>query len=110
MATRALTRLRSPADPGPVRRVLTRPIELGPLQRALTQPIEYDAVRRRLWIMGQRCHHGATGAVLTAAGVAGLAAGRQRGCAALAWAGSLMMVHDWKDRGMWFQPGHGSQP
>ncbi len=30
--------------------------------------VEYDALRRRLWIRGQRCHHGATGSV-----VAGLA-------------------------------------
>ena len=29
--------------------------------------IHYDAERRRLWIAGQRCHHGATGALLAAA-------------------------------------------
>jgi hypothetical protein len=26
--------------------------------------MHYDRVRRRLWICGQRCHHGATGALL----------------------------------------------
>ena len=26
--------------------------------------VEYDALSRRLWIFGQRCHHGATGSVV----------------------------------------------
>ncbi len=52
---------------------------------------EYDAERRRLWILGQRCHHGLTGTLL-------------------AMTGTLLMVHDWKDRTMWFQLGHGTQP
>ncbi len=51
----------------------------------------YDAERRRLWILGQRCHHGMTGSLLAAVGAA-------------------LMVHDWKDRTIWFQPGHGTQP
>jgi len=50
------------------------------------KPIHYDGVRRRLWIYGQRCHHGATGAVLTFAGAVGVA----------------LMAHDWKDRSVWF--------
>lgn len=50
------------------------------------RPIHYDAVRRRVWIYGQRCHHGATGAFLTALGVA-------------------LMAHDWKDRPVWFRRG-----
>jgi hypothetical protein len=25
-------------------------------------------------------------------------------------AGSVLMIHDWKDRSMWFELGHGSQP
>jgi hypothetical protein len=25
-------------------------------------------------------------------------------------AGSALMIHDWKDRSIWFEPGHGSQP
>jgi hypothetical protein len=48
--------------------------------------LRYDATRRRLWIAGQRCHHGATGAVLLLAGV-------------------ILMAHDWKDRAVWFARG-----
>jgi hypothetical protein len=74
--------------------------------------IHYDGKRKRVWIRGQRCHHGATGAVLTAAAVGGLAAARISPpvTVALAATGSLLMVHDWKDRGMWFKRGHGTQP
>jgi hypothetical protein len=49
-------------------------------------PLRYDATRRRLWISGQRCHHGATGAMLAALGCA-------------------LMLHDWHDRGEWFRKG-----
>ena len=72
----------------------------------------YDAARRRLWLFGQRCHHGAGGAVLTAAG-ATLAAARvaaPAACLPLAAMGALLMAHDWKDRTMWFERGSGSQP
>lgn len=48
--------------------------------------LRYDAERRRVWICGQRLHHGLTGALLTAAGIA-------------------MMVHDRRDRSIWFRPG-----
>ena len=48
--------------------------------------LRYDAERRRVWICGQRLHHGLTGAVLTAAGIA-------------------LMVHDRRDRSIWFRPG-----
>jgi hypothetical protein len=74
--------------------------------------IEYDVARRRRWLFGQRCHHGGAGAVLTAAAVGGLVATRISPpvTVALAATGSLLMVHDWKDRGMWFQPGYGTQP
>jgi hypothetical protein len=74
--------------------------------------IEYDAVRRRLWLFGQRCHHGATGAVLAGVALTGLlAAGLrpQRGLGALAATGGLLMVHDWKDRSLWFEPGRQAQ-
>lgn len=73
----------------------------------LRRPIEYDAVRRRLWLFGQRCHHGATGAVLAGVALAGLTAARYRprGLGALAATGGLLMVHDWKDRSVWFAPG-----
>jgi hypothetical protein len=52
----------------------------------LRKPFHYDRTRRRLWIRGQRCHHGATGLLLAATGL-------------------LLMVHDWKDRGAWFARG-----
>ena len=38
--------------------------------------LTYDGTRRRLWIGGQRCHHGATGALLTAGAAVGFAAAR----------------------------------
>jgi hypothetical protein len=50
-----------------------------------------DIERRRIWIAGQRVHHGMTGALL-------------------ALAGTLLMAHDWKDRPIWFQRGAGRQP
>jgi hypothetical protein len=48
--------------------------------------IHYDSHRKRLWIRGQRCHHGATGALL---GLVGL----------------VLMAHDWRDRTVWFRRG-----
>jgi acyl dehydratase len=53
------------------------------------KPIHYDRVRHRLWIFGQRCHHGATGMFLTFCGAVGVA----------------LMAHDWKDRSVWFARG-----
>ena len=50
-----------------------------------------DVPRRRVWICGQRVHHGLTGVLLAAAGTA-------------------LMAHDWKDRPMWFERGAGHQP
>lgn len=70
-------------------------------------PIHYDAARRRLWILGQRCHHGATGAVMAAAAAAGLAATRvgiRAGVTLLTTAG-VLMAHDWHDRSHWFERG-----
>ena len=46
----------------------------------------YDPATRRLWILGQRVHHGPTGIVLAALGAA-------------------LVAHDWKDRPVWFQRG-----
>ncbi|HEU4974983.1 MAG TPA: hypothetical protein VFT50_07810 [Baekduia sp.] len=69
--------------------------------------VHYDSEHRRLWIAGQRCHHGATGALLTCLAATTLVA-RQRSVLRLATllaAGSALMVHDWHDRGVWFQPG-----
>lgn len=71
--------------------------------------VHYDAMRRRLWIAGQRCHHGATGALLTTAGAL-LALRRQRAMLALVATGSALMVHDWHDRALWFQRGWQAQP
>ena len=82
--------------------------------------VEYDSLTHRLWILGQRCHHGATGSLLTAAAFLALIRDpfvihrpivRPRSAVALAAAsGALMMVHDWKDRSIWFERGRGSQP
>ena len=80
---------------------------------AALRPIHYDAVRRRLWICGQRCHHGATGAILTAVGAVGAIASlkplRPLGTVALLATGTVLMAHDWKDRPHWFERGSGSQ-
>jgi hypothetical protein len=79
---------------------------------SLRRPVHYDAVRRRLWIFGQRCHHGATGAFLTAAAATALVTSLvdARRAVTLAATGSLLMAHDWHDRTMWFQRGWGTQP
>ena len=53
--------------------------------------IGYDPHRHRLWVCGQRVHHGMTGALLAAAGTA-------------------LMAHDIKDLAMWFQRGPQNQP
>lgn len=53
--------------------------------------VHYDAVRRRLWLRGQRCHHGVTGLLLAMTGVA-------------------LVAHDWHDRQIWFERGWGTQP
>ena len=67
--------------------------------------IHYDGARRRVWIGEQRCHHGATGAVLAGAGVVGLIALRTPALSAIVAAGGLLMVHDWHDRAVWFSRG-----
>jgi hypothetical protein len=74
--------------------------------------VEYDALRRRLWIFGQRCHHGAGGSLVAAAACLGLAIERQPSPAltGLAAAGGLLMAHDWSDRSIWFERGYGTQP
>jgi hypothetical protein len=77
--------------------------------------LEYDRSSRRLWIIGQRCHHGATGSIVATSACAGLVSGRlrtssrPRSLLALVLAGSALMVHDWKDRSVWFERGRGSQ-
>jgi hypothetical protein len=80
--------------------------------------VEYDSLRRRLWIRGQRCHHGATGSVVAALACAGLIAKplvlhRQPPVPPLVFlaaAGGALMAHDWKDHSIWFERGYGTQP
>jgi hypothetical protein len=66
-----------------------------------------DPQLRRVWVGGQRLHHGLTGFAVATAGLAQLAARRTEASRAIAWtlAGALLMAHDWKDRGVWFQRG-----
>jgi hypothetical protein len=87
--------------------------------QAVKKMVEYDALRRRLWILGQRCHHGATGSVLAAIACLALVSDpaqitkpivKPRSALALAVAsGAALMAHDWKDRSIWFERGRGSQ-
>lgn len=79
---------------------------MEPLNHSL---VHYDAARRRLWIHGQRCHHGATGALIAA--TAPFLA-KRLGAAALALmaTGTVLMVDDWHDRSIWFQRGWQDQP
>jgi len=74
--------------------------------------VEYDAIRRRVWILGQRCHHGATGTVVAAIACLGMAVERhgRPPLLALAATGSVLMAHDWRDRSLWFERGRGTQP
>jgi hypothetical protein len=74
-------------------------------KRRPPKPLHYDAKRRRLWIRGQRCHHGATGALMAGAGIVGLAALRVPAIGAVVAAGGVLMVHDWHDRRVWFARG-----
>jgi hypothetical protein len=66
-----------------------------------------DPQLRRVWVGGQRLHHGLTGFAFAAAGLAQLATHRAEASRAIAWtlAGGLLMAHDWKDRAVWFQRG-----
>ncbi|MEA2372108.1 MAG: hypothetical protein QOH12_2502 [Solirubrobacteraceae bacterium] len=97
---------------------MTRPIE-HPHQ----PPVHYDFARHRLWILGQRCHHGAVGAILAASAWAWIASDptvagrhdptRQAHSASpaimLAGAAGALMAHDWKDHALWFERGAGTQ-
>ena len=69
------------------------------------KPLHYDATQHRLWIRGQRCHHGATGAMLATLGLLGLLARRSPALTGLVAAGGALMAHDWRDRAMWFTRG-----
>ncbi len=69
--------------------------------------VGYDAARRRVWVAGQRLHHGMTGALLASLGISGLAADLLTVQGGLEWTliGSVLMAHDWHDRSIWFQRG-----
>jgi len=85
--------------------------------------IQYDPARHRLWILGQRCHHGAAGVLLAATGGALLGAKRslapsRRSIAeahaasraiVIASLGGILMLHDRKDHAIWFERGVGTQ-
>jgi hypothetical protein len=87
---------------------------------SLRKLVEYDGLRHRLWILGQRCHHGATGTVVAGAAFLALLtadvtpvvrpnSSPRSALALVAAGGALMMAHDWKDRSIWFERGRGSQ-
>jgi hypothetical protein len=67
----------------------------------------FDPARRRLWVGGQRLHHGLTGTALAGAGVTQLLVRRSATTRLIPWllAGGALMAHDWKDRGVWFRRG-----
>lgn len=67
--------------------------------------IGFDPDLRRLWIGGQRLHHGATGIALAGVAVANLLTRRSPRGLAYLLAGSAMVAHDWKDRSLWFRRG-----
>jgi hypothetical protein len=66
-----------------------------------------DPQLRRLWVGGQRLHHGLTGIAVVTTGLAQLATRRTEPSRAIAWtlAGGILMAHDWKDRAVWFRRG-----
>ncbi len=85
---------------------------MGPVIRhSPPKVVEYDGIRRRLWILGQRCHHGATGSLVAAAACVGMVVERHTRTPflALAATGGALMAHDWSDRSVWFQRGRGTQ-
>lgn len=55
----------------------------GKLNQAV---VRYDPSLRRVWIGGQRLHHGLAGLFLAAFG-------------------GVLIAHDWKDRQVWFRRG-----
>lgn len=81
----------------------------SPVRTWQRRVVEYDAIRHRVWILGQRCHHGATGTLLAAIAALGLIAERDHESPMLALiaAGGALMVHDWKDHSLWFKLGRG---
>jgi hypothetical protein len=70
-----------------------------------------DPELRRVWVGGQRLHHGLTGFAVASAGMAQLATRRSEVARAITWAlvGGALMAHDWKDRSVWFERGAQAQ-
>ena len=66
-----------------------------------------DTTHRRLWVGGQRLHHGLTGVAVAGAGFAQLLIRRTEANRAIVWAlaGAVLIAHDWKDRSAWFRRG-----
>ena len=84
------------------------PSQIAQRSDSRRQPLDYDALTRRLWIFGQRCHHGAAGSLAAALACAGLIAEPAHAAAPAAIAlaaGGMLMLHDWKDRSIWFERG-----
>lgn len=81
----------------------------GGAPRDIVALVEWDPDLRRLWVAGQRLHHGATGIALAWASASGLV-GKKAPRLAIMVAGGALMAHDWKDRSIWFQRGHQDQP
>ncbi len=69
--------------------------------------VGYDPDKRRVWIGGQRVHHGLTGLIVAGTGLAGMAARRVTPSGALRWTllGTALVAHDWQDRSVWFERG-----
>jgi hypothetical protein len=69
--------------------------------------IGFDLEHYRVWIGGQRLHHGATGVALATATLARLLVSRRSARQGLPWvlAAGAMVAHDWKDRAVWFRRG-----
>jgi hypothetical protein len=86
------------------------PTKTAPIWPRGNRLVGFDPELRRLWIGGQRLHHGATGIALAGLALAQLATRRttaQRGVAYLL-AGAALSAHDWHDRSAWFR--FGAQP
>ena len=66
-----------------------------------------DPELRRVWVGGQRLHHGLTGIAVVSAGLANLALRRSELNRAVVWAlaGGVLIAHDWRDRSVWFRGG-----
>jgi len=62
-------------------------------------------MRRRLWLVRAALHQGATGAVLAAIALSGLAVPRGELETGDDRGGRVLMAHDWKDRSLWFERG-----